>query len=71
MIDVGVGDRVELVHTSDPYTRLTPGTRGAVTFIDDRGTVHVRWDDGSQLGMVAQAGDQIRKVADAAASEQR
>jgi Domain of unknown function (DUF4314) len=42
MIDVEIGDRVELIHTSDPYTRLTPGTRGTVTFIDDRGTVHVR-----------------------------
>jgi hypothetical protein len=25
------GDRVVLEHTTDPYTRLTPGTQGTVT----------------------------------------
>src|SRR5258708_36935623 len=30
------GDRVALVHTADPYTRLTPGTAGAVTGYRDR-----------------------------------
>ena len=30
------GDRIALVHTADPYTRLTPGTAGTVTGYDDR-----------------------------------
>jgi len=30
------GDRVVLVHTSDPYTRLIPGTAGTVTGYDER-----------------------------------
>lgn len=47
-----IGKRVRLVHTSDPYTRLRPGTEGTVTFVDDLGTVSVKWDDGSTLGMI-------------------
>ena len=47
-----VGDRVELVSTSDPYTRLQPGARGTVVLVDDVGTVHVKWDEGSSLGLV-------------------
>ena len=29
------GTRIELVHTSDPYTKLQPGTKGTVEFVDD------------------------------------
>lgn len=47
------GDRIELVHTSDPYTKLKPGDQGVVTFVDDIGTVHVKWDSGSNLGLIA------------------
>ena len=46
------GDRIELVYCSDPYTRLVPGDRGTVYRVDDAGTVHVRWDNGSGLGLV-------------------
>jgi len=52
-----VGRRVRLIRCSDPYTRLTPGVEGTVTFVDDFGTVHVDWDDGSRLGLVEEAGD--------------
>ncbi len=54
------GDRVELVNVNDPYTLLAPGTLGTVTFVDSLGTVHVKWDNGSSLGMVEEAGDRIR-----------
>ena len=47
-----VGDRVELVFTSDPYTKLEPGERGTVGFVDGIGTIHVNWDSGSFLGLV-------------------
>lgn len=47
-----VGKRIALIHTSDPYTTLKPGSEGVVTFIDDIGTVFADWDDGSGLGMV-------------------
>lgn len=49
---VARGDRVAFVSSSDEWTKLEPGTLGTVSFIDDAGTVHVKWDDGSQLGMI-------------------
>jgi hypothetical protein len=48
----GPGDRVRLVHTPDPETRLIGGEIGTVTLIDGLGTVHVDWDSGSRLGLV-------------------
>ncbi len=57
-----VGDRVELVRCGDPWTKLEPGALGEVDFVDDLGTVFVRWDDGSRLGIVAEAGDEIKLV---------
>jgi len=46
------GRRVRLIHCDDPHTRLKPGTRGTVTFVDGLDTVHVAWDDGSRLGLI-------------------
>lgn len=46
------GQRVRLVRTDDPYTRLRPGDEGTITMLDSWGTVHVRWDSGSGLGLV-------------------
>ena len=59
-----VGCRVELVHMNDPFnTKLVPGCKGTVKGVDDIGTIHVRWDCGSSLG-VAYGEDSCRKVAD-------
>lgn len=55
------GDRVELISTNDPDTRLRPGDQGTVMSIDSMGTVHVRWDNGSTLGMIPNE-DRIRKI---------
>ena len=56
------GTRVELVHMDDPFnTKLTPGCRGTVRTVDDIGTIHVRWDCGSGLGVVY-GEDVCRKV---------
>jgi hypothetical protein len=57
-----VGDRVELVRCDDPYTRLRPGEKGTIRFIDSTGTVHVDWDCGSVLGLVEDAGDRWKPV---------
>jgi hypothetical protein len=59
------GERVELVRTSDPYTRLQPGARGTVTYVDDLGTVHVAWDSGSRLGLMP-GEDEFRVVRESA-----
>ncbi len=46
------GTRVELLSMEDPYSTLRPGDKGSVSFIDDTGTVFVKWDSGSSLGLV-------------------
>jgi hypothetical protein len=52
-----VGDRVELVRCTDEYTRLRAGELGTVRFVDSIGTVHVQWDGGSRLGLIAGVDD--------------
>jgi len=59
---VAVGDRVMFIHSADPYTRLTYGDEGTVTIIDCLGTVFVKWDNGSSLGMIRDAGDRFTVV---------
>jgi hypothetical protein len=55
------GDRVILIATTDPHTRLTPGTEGTVTGTDDQhGQIFMAWDDGSTLTMLPGDGDEIR-----------
>lgn len=46
------GTRVKLISLEDPYSRLPEGTKGTVDAVDDIGTIHVRWDNGSGLGIV-------------------
>ena len=58
------GCRVELTRMNDPYrTDLVPGCKGTVRGVDDMGTIHVRWDCGSSLGVVY-GEDSCRMVAD-------
>ena len=47
-----VGSRIRLTETTDPYTKLAPGSEGTLMHIDDIGTFHVNWDCGSTLGLV-------------------
>ena len=51
------GRRVRLDYCNDSLTRLEPGEEGTVSFEDDLGTLHVNWDSGSSLGLVAEDGD--------------
>ena len=46
------GTRVELIRMNDPYSKLQPGDRGTVEFVDDIGTIFCSWDRGSSLGVV-------------------
>ena len=58
------GDRVALVATDDPGTRLRPGDQGTVTRWDPRhGQLDVKWDSGSTLSMLPGEGDQVRLLA--------
>lgn len=54
-----VGRRVRLDFTSDEFTTLRAGDEGVISSVDDMGTVHVNWDNGSSLGMVRDAGDRF------------
>lgn len=46
-----VGTTVKLVMMSDPQAPPV-GTLGKVTNVDDIGTVHVAWQNGSSLGLI-------------------
>jgi hypothetical protein len=58
------GDRVELVQVSDGYLpfALSVGERGTVLFTDSLGTVHIRWDSGRQVGIIAEDTALIRAL---------
>ena len=58
-IDIQQGDRVRLVSTGDPHTRLVTGDLGTVRRIDDLGTVMVNWDSGSTLGLIPGEGSWV------------
>ena len=46
-----VGKVVELVKMDDIQAPPV-GTKGVVEFIDDIGTIHIKWENGSSLGVV-------------------
>lgn len=54
------GTRVKLVEMND---RQAPpiGTLGTVMYVDDIGTIHIKWDNGSTLG-VAYPEDRVTKI---------
>lgn len=54
-----IGAKVELVKMDDAQAPPV-GTMGVVEFIDDMGTIHVEWENGSSLGVVY--GEDLCKV---------
>lgn len=50
------------MRSSDPYTKLVFGDEGEVTTVDDLGTVHIKWDNGSTLGMITEEGDRFQII---------
>ena len=56
------GTRVELMEMNDRQAP-PPGTKGTVVCVDDIGTIHVHWDNGSSLG-VAYGEDRCRVIAE-------
>lgn len=57
------GCRVELVKMDDPFREMPPGLQGVVTDVDDSGSVHVDWQNGSSLAVIF-GEDECRKVED-------
>lgn len=61
------GDRVALVRTGDPYTRLRPGDRGTVLrWNPARSELGVEWDSGSTLSVLLAEGDEVLAITRAA-----
>ena len=54
------GCRVELIRMDDPQAPPVR-TKGTVTHVVDVGTIHVKWDNGSGLGVVF-SNDECRKI---------
>ena len=46
------GCEVELIEMNDPYRKMPAGLTGKVLFVDDIGSVHVAWSNGSSLAAV-------------------
>lgn len=46
------GTRIRLIHMSDEQA-VPAGTLGTVDYIDDIGTIHMKWDNGQGLGLVS------------------
>lgn len=63
------GSEVELIFMDDPYRVMPQGLKGTVLTIDDIGTIHVAWKNGSGLGVVWNA-DVVKNVATGVLSNQ-
>lgn len=57
------GMKIRCLSMNDPYPILD-GTIGTVSFIDDAGTIHMQWENGSTLGLV-EGVDQFEIVSEA------
>ena len=55
------GCRVELIKMDDPYREMPTGLKGVVTGIDDSGSIHVQWQNGSSLAVIF-GEDECRKI---------
>ena len=57
------GTRIVLISMDDPYSRLVSGDKGTVNYVDAGGTIHMKWDRGSRLGLVYGV-DSFHKIID-------
>ena len=47
-----IGTKVKLIKMYDFYNDLATGEEGIITSVDDLGTLHIKWENGSTLGLV-------------------
>lgn len=50
--DFPIGSRVMMVYSADPLTPIDGGIEGIVSSVDDIGTIHIDWDNGSRFGVI-------------------
>lgn len=56
------GERVELTGEPPDYAHyaLTAGDQGTVEFTDSLHTIHIRWDSGCRVGIIAELAGLLR-----------
>ena len=47
-----VGTKIQLISMRDEKYPILPGTIGEVTHIDDMGSIHMKWQNGSSLAII-------------------
>ena len=47
-----VGTKIRLISMRNEKYLVLPGTVGEVTHIDDAGSIHMRWENGSSLALI-------------------
>ena len=47
-----VGTKIQLISMRNETYPVLPGTVGEVTHIDDAGSIHMRWENGSSLALI-------------------
>ena len=47
-----IGTKVKLIKMYDELSKIPIGTEGIIESIDDIGTLHMSWDNGSSLGLI-------------------
>ena len=55
------GTRIMLLSMNDPHNPVESGTRGTIEYVDDVGTLHMKWDNGQGLGLVPDE-DKFRRL---------
>ena len=55
------GTKIQLISMRDETYPILPGTVGEVTHIDDAGSVHMKWENGSSLALIPEV-DSFRVV---------
>lgn len=55
------GTRIKLISYGYSFTNKKEGLLGTVVLVDDFGTIHMEWDDGSSVGLIVNE-DQFIKV---------
>ena len=57
------GTRIKLHFMDDPYSPIPAGMTGTVSCVDDAGNIHMKWDNGRTLALIAGV-DSFEKIPD-------
>ena len=59
-----IGTKIQLISMRDEKYPILPGTIGEVTHIDDMGSIHMKWQNGSSLALIPEI-DSFQTVSEA------